>query len=96
MKKVALVFIGFALASICVVSYAQEKKDAAAKGTKTIVVPKGKTYITLDKHKKEIGRYGSGQRLGITDCAIIDCPSTFPKDFVCWQCKERPAAAKAQ
>ena len=92
MKKVAFLFTVFALTSICLVGYAQEKKAVVAKGAKTITVPKGKTYVTMNARKKEIGRFGGGQTLGIQDCAIIDCPSTFPKEFVCWQCKERPKA----
>lgn len=58
------------------------------------VVPKGKTYVQLDAHNKEIARFKGGQRTGITDCAQVPCPSTFPKDFVCWVCKERPKKAQ--
>jgi hypothetical protein len=99
MKKIAFLFAVAVLASICLVSYAQEKAVASAKGTKIVTVPKGKTYIKLDARRKEIGRYGAGQQMGITvNCVIVDCPSTFPKDTVCWHCSAdtKAAAAKAK
>jgi hypothetical protein len=60
-----------------------------------MVVPKGKTYVKLDAKGKEIARFSAGQVMPVTvDCVIIPCPPTFPKNYVCWQCKARtePAA----
>ena len=64
----------------------------AVGGPREKVVPKGKTYVQLDAHNKEIARFKGGQSMGITDCKVIPCPSTFPKDNVCWLCLERPKA----
>lgn len=99
MKKIAFLFAVAALASISLVSYAQEKTVAPTRGTKMVTVPKGKTYIKLDARRKEIGRFGAGQRMEVTvNCVIVECPSTFPKDSVCWHCSAdtKAAAAKAK
>lgn len=97
MKRIVFIFAVTALASICLVSYAQEKTVAPTKGTKMVTVPKGKTYVKLDARRKEIGRYGAGQHMGITvNCVIVECPSTFPKDTVCWHCSADTKAEAAK
>jgi hypothetical protein len=90
MRKLALILTLAALPCICLISCAQENKGVGPGGASQIVVPKGKTYVKLDAKGKEIARYSAGQVMAVTvDCVIIPCPSTFPKDYVCWQCKAR-------
>ncbi|SRR6266487_3372994 len=94
MKRLALILILAALSSICLISCAQENKGVRPGGENQIVVPKGKTYVKLDAKGKEIARYSAGQIMPATvDCVIIPCPSTFPKNHVCWQCKARSEPA---
>lgn len=85
MKKLLLIITIATLPALALVG--GDKKAKA----KDKVVPKGKTYVQLNKKtNKEIARFTSGQTMGITDCAQVNCPSTFGKDVVCWVCKERP------
>lgn len=71
---------------------AKEKEKSTE--IKTILVPKGKTYVKLDAKKKVIARFTQGQTMkGVTNCAKIDCPSTFPKDWVCWECRTDPGTS---
>src|SRR5438874_9077495 len=91
MKKLALILTLAALSSICLMNCAEENKFVG--GKRSIVVPKGKTYVKLDAKGKEIARFSSGQTMTRTvDCAQVPCPTTFGKDVVCWKCKERPVA----
>jgi Na+-transporting NADH:ubiquinone oxidoreductase subunit NqrF len=82
MKKLLLIITVATLPLIAVMGGDKKAKEK--------VVPKGKTYVQLNAKNKEIGRFTSGQKMGIIDCAEVPCPSTFGKDVVCWRCKERP------
>lgn len=65
----------------------------AVGGPREKVVPKGKTYVQLDAHNKEIARFKGGQSTGFSqDCVQVACPSTFPQGTICWTCRERPIA----
>ena len=72
------------------------QSNAAKIRKKILRVPNGQTYVKLDALRNEVGRYRSGQEMGIEDCLKINCPVTFPKDYVCWECRERPAENKAE
>jgi Na+-transporting NADH:ubiquinone oxidoreductase subunit NqrF len=86
MKKLLLIITVATLPVIAVVG--------ADKKAKEKVVPKGKTYVQLNSKNKEIARFKAGQSTAaITDCAQVNCPSTFGKDVVCWVCKERPVSS---
>ncbi len=96
MKKFALILTLAVLPSICLISCAQQNKGVGAGSESQMVVPKGKTYVKLDAKGKEIARYSAGQVMPVTvDCVIIPCPPTFPKNYVCWQCKARTEPATA-
>ena len=92
MKKLALLLTLAALSSICLMNCAENK---VVGGKRSIVVPKGKTYVKLDAKGKEIARYSAGQVMAedTVDCVIITCPPSFPANCVCWQCKARPEPA---
>jgi hypothetical protein len=98
MKKFALILTLGALSSICLMNCAEQSTTAGPGGEKPIVVPQGKTYVVLNEQQKEIARFSTGQVMakGITDCAMIPCPPTFPKDTVCWKCKKRPKGLQLQ
>ena len=93
MKKLALILTLAALSSICLMNCAEENKFVG--GKRSIVVPKGKTYVKLDAKGKEIARYSAGQVMAedTVDCVIITCPPTFSANCVCWRCKARPEPA---
>jgi hypothetical protein len=88
MKRILILFV-IALALFgSVVSFGQNGNKLPLR------VPKGKTFVYFNSNRKEIGRSRSGQlarKKHILDCVTIDCPTTFPKDTVCWECRERPA-----
>jgi len=91
MKKLLLIITVASLPALALLGGDKKAKDK--------VVPKGKTYVQLNKKNKEVARFKAGQTMtGITDCAQVPCPGTFGSDVVCWICKERPvtSATKAQ
>lgn len=90
MKRI-LILLVIALALGSVVSFGQVGTKLPSK------VPKGKTYVYYDSNHKELRRRKSGQTArsnNIMDCVPVDCPSTFGKDVVCWECKTRPSTVK--
>ncbi len=93
MKNLALILILAALSSICLMNCAEQNKVVG--GKRSIVVPKGKTYVKLNAKGKEIARYSAGQVMAedTVDCVVITCPPSFPANCVCWQCKARPEPA---
>jgi hypothetical protein len=92
----ATIAIVFA-AALLALSVASAQERAATPATvvtpklSPATVPPGRTYVQLDAGGKRLGEFLAGQTtpMSTTDCAQVDCPSTFDKNVVCWKCKER-------
>ena len=60
-------------------------------------VPVGKTYVVYDGKGKRVAEFRSGQKTSMTtNCVMINCPSTFGPDIVCWKCMGLTAQPPSQ
>ncbi len=94
MRKLTVTLAVLAAALVVFNVVAEEKKAGSARAKQTEVkgtlVPQGKVYVRLDKNKKELDRFSAGQSMKTVNCAKIACPSTFPANYVCWECRDEP------
>jgi hypothetical protein len=87
MKKYIVTF-GVAALPFLYMSSAANKVAAQTKG-KSIVVPKGKTYVILDKNGKVTATYKAGKVVPMGEtCYPAPCPKDKRADRPCFKCPE--------
>jgi N-acetylmuramic acid 6-phosphate (MurNAc-6-P) etherase len=65
---------------------------------KNAIVPENNTFNIVNSEGVLVKKLGAGSTntLGVLDCALVDCPPTFPPDTRCWHCQVSPDEERVQ